>query len=300
MRDASSEPVGLVGIGLIGSAIARRLLGAGISVLGYDIDDAKRASLCELGGAAAASLAEVGARCQRVILAVFDTGQVEAALEGSDGLLAAGGPPGKIFVSVSTCDPDRMAALGERVSARGATLLEAPLSGTSDQVARGDAVALVAGDPAQIGAIEAILAAIAKRHYVLGRLGNGNRAKLAVNLILGLNRAALAEGLVFAEHLGLPLDAFLEVARGSAAYSQVMDVKGGKMVVRDYAPHGRIAQSYKDFSLILGAAPRLPFAALYRAMMQDCIDHGEADLDNAAVIAAIHRRIHVETSAGGS
>jgi 3-hydroxyisobutyrate dehydrogenase-like beta-hydroxyacid dehydrogenase len=294
------EPVGLVGVGLIGTAIARRLLGAGIPLIGYDIDAAKRASLQALGGMEAASLAELGSRCQRIVLAVFDTGQVEGALAGPDGLLAAGDPRGKIYVSVSTCDPDRMAALGERVAARGATLLEAPLSGTSDQVARGDAVALVAGHHAQIGAIEDLLAAIAKRQYVLGALGNGNRAKLAVNLILGLNRAALAEGLVFAERLGLPLDAFLEVARGSAAYSQVMDVKGAKMAARDFTPHGKITQSYKDFSLILAAAPRLPFAALYRAMMQDCIDHGEAELDNTAIVSAIRREAYAETSAGGS
>jgi 3-hydroxyisobutyrate dehydrogenase-like beta-hydroxyacid dehydrogenase len=69
-----------------------------------------------------------------------------------------------------------------------------------------------------------------------------------------------------------------------------MDVKGGKMVAGDFAAHGRIAQSHKDFSLILNAVPRLPFAALYRAMMQDCIDHGEADLDNAAIVEAIRRR----------
>jgi 3-hydroxyisobutyrate dehydrogenase-like beta-hydroxyacid dehydrogenase len=280
-------------VGLIGSAIARRLLGADIPIVGYDIDETKRAALGDLGGTPAGSLAEVGAACDRILLAVFDTQQVEDALEGPDGLLAAGDPSGKIYVSVSTCDPERMSALGERVRARGAALLEAPLSGTSDQVARGDAVALVAGDAMHIHAIEDILAAISKRHYVLGALGNGNRAKLAVNLILGLNRAALAEGLVFAERLGLPLDAFLDVARGSAAYSQVMDVKGAKMVTRDFTPHGKVAQSHKDFSLILGAAgeagQRLPFASLYLDLMQDCIERGAGGLDNCAIIEAIRR-----------
>ena len=104
----------------------------------------------------------------------------------------------------------------------------------------------------------------------------------------------MAEGLVFAERLGLPLEPFLEVARGSAAYSQVMDVKGGKMIARDFAPHGKIAQSHKDFSLILAAAhaagQELPLAAVYRALMQGCIDHGEADWDNSAIIEEIRRR----------
>jgi hypothetical protein len=139
--------------------------------------------------------------------------------------------------------------------------------------------------------IRDILAAISKRHHVLGALGNGNRAKLAINLILGLNRAALAEGLVFAERVGLPLEPFLEVARGSAAYSQAMDVKG------------KIAQSHKDFSLILDAAhdtgQELPFAEVYRALMLGCIAHGDADSDNSAIIEEIRRR-HAPAPAGQS
>jgi 3-hydroxyisobutyrate dehydrogenase-like beta-hydroxyacid dehydrogenase len=239
---------------------------------------------------------------------VFDTKQVEDVVEGPGGLLeAAGDRSGAIYVSVSTCDPERIRALGERVRRRGATLVECPLSGTSDQLAKGDAVGLVAGDAARIDDIQDILAAICKRHHVLGALGNGNKAKLAINLILGLNRAALAEGLVFAERLGLDLESFLDVARHSAAHSQVMDVKGGKMVARDFTPHGRIAQSHKDFSLILDAAhaagQALPFAEVYDALMLGCIEHGEADSDNSAIIEAIRRRSGSsgsQTTAGSS
>jgi 3-hydroxyisobutyrate dehydrogenase-like beta-hydroxyacid dehydrogenase len=287
--------VGVIGMGLIGSAVTRRLVAAGIPIAGYDIDAAKLRSLAAHGVRATGSLAELAAAADRFILAVFDTEQVEDVIEGPGGLLeAAGDHPGAIYVSLSTCDPERIRALGERVRSRGASLLECPLSGASDQVARGDGVGLVAGDEARVDDIQDILAAICKRRYFLGALGNGNKAKLAINLILGLNRAALAEGLVFAERLGLPLQSFLEVARGSAAHSQVMDVKGGKMIGRDFAPHGKIAQSHKDFSLILAAAHAagqdLPLAAVYRTLMKGCIDQGEGDWDNSAVIEEIRRR----------
>ena len=92
------------------------------------------------------------------------------------------------------------------------------------------------------------------RRFHIGKVGDGGRAKLAVNLILGLNRLALAEGLVFAERLGLDPAAFLKVARASAAASQVMDTKGPKMVAGDFAPEGRVRQTLKDAHLMLDQA----------------------------------------------
>ncbi|MDH5535083.1 MAG: NAD-binding protein [Betaproteobacteria bacterium] len=140
-----------------------------------------------------------------------------------------------------------------------------------------------------------MLDAICARCYYLGQVGNASRAKLAVNLILGLNRAAMAEGLVFAERLGLDRAAFLDVARGSAAYSQVMDVKGPLMARRDYRnPQSRVDQSLKDFRLMLEQAEKkgqaLPFAEVYARMLEDCIEHDEGGWDNAAISEAISRR----------
>jgi 3-hydroxyisobutyrate dehydrogenase-like beta-hydroxyacid dehydrogenase len=291
---AARGTVGVVGLGLIGTAVTRRLIAAGIPVAGYDIDAAKLAAAGSIGARTTRSLTEIAQAADRFVIAVYDTQQVEDVIEGSAALLpSARDPSSPIYICVSTCDPDRIRLLGERVRARGAVLLECPISGTSEQVAKGDALGLVAGDEASIRDIEDILAAICKQRAFVGALGHGNKTKLAINLILGLNRAALAEGLVFAERLGLPLERFLDVARGSAAYSQIMDVKGAKMLTGDFAPHGKIAQSHKDFSLILAAARAtgqdLPLASLYRSLMQDNIDHGEADLDNSAIIEAVRR-----------
>ena len=109
-----------------------------------------------------------------------------------------------------------------------------------------------------------------------------------------MNRAALAEGLVFAQKLGLDPGAFLSVARESAAQSQVMDIKGPKMVSGDFTPHGFITQTRKDFSLMLEYAralgQELPFAKVYAELLDGCMAAGEGQWDNAAILAAIARR----------
>jgi 3-hydroxyisobutyrate dehydrogenase-like beta-hydroxyacid dehydrogenase len=289
--------VGLIGAGLMGTAIARRLLGAGCEVLVYDVDAHKLEALAAVGAKPQASAAVVIAGCEVNVLAVFNTDQVEDVIEGPGGgldAIAQGGTGARIFVVTSTCDPDRLAALAARVAPKGAHVLEAPISGTSRQVAQGDGVGLIGGSREAMDRAAPALDAICPRRHYLGAVGNGSRAKLAVNLILGLNRAALAEGLVFAQRLGLDPVSFLPVARGSAAYSQVMDVKGDLMARREYRqPQSRVDQSLKDFKLMLeqarAAGQELPFATVYARMLENCIANGEAEFDNAANAEAIAR-----------
>jgi 3-hydroxyisobutyrate dehydrogenase-like beta-hydroxyacid dehydrogenase len=286
--------VGIVGLGLIGTALARRLIGAGFQLVGTDINADARDHFAANGGRSFASTGEVAAACDRVLVAVFDTAQVEEVVAGKDGLTSvAQAPSRKTALVASTCDPGRLATLAERVEPHGIDILEMPLSGTSTQLAAGDAVALVGGEDAVIETCRDILNAVAKRTYVMGPVGSGGRTKLAINLILGLNRAALAEGLVYAERMGLLPARFLEVARGSAAHSQVMDIKGDMMVEGDFKPQGRIVQSYKDFALILessaAAGQQLPLAAVYQDLIRNCLAAGEGDWDNSAVIQAIRR-----------
>jgi len=288
--------IGIVGAGLMGMACARRLIGGGFGVVAFDVDPVKRAAAEKLGTRSAASVAELAAHSDTLVLAVFNTDQVEQVIEGQGGLIEAGDPSASPpVICVSTCDPDRLAALAARAGPRGARILEVPISGTSRQVADGAGVGLVGGDRALMERLAPVLDAICKRRYYLGEVGNASRAKLAVNLILGLNRAAMAEGLVFAERLGLDREALLEVARGSAAYSQAMDVKGRLMARREFSdPQSRVDQSLKDFRLMLDQARKkgqaLPFAEVYARMLEDCIEHGEGEWDNAAIAEAIYRR----------
>jgi 3-hydroxyisobutyrate dehydrogenase-like beta-hydroxyacid dehydrogenase len=285
--------VGLIGIGLLGQALAHRVIGAGFEVAGFDVDPAKNARLIELGGRPATSIADLAQRCEPIILAVFSTDQVEEVIE-QQLLPALGENSGKIILCASTCDPDRIAALGERVASRGLRLLETPISGASGQVTRGEGVGLIGGDPKIVSEIEAVLRALFPTYFHIGRIGDGGRAKLSVNLILGLNRLALAEGLTFARRLGLDPAAFLKVARSSAAYSQVMDVKGAKMVSGDFTAEGRVTQHLKDVHLMLEQAERvkqeLPLLAVHADVLEALVRAGEGDLDNSAVIKEIARR----------
>ena len=288
-------PVGVIGTGLMGTACARRLRAAGFEVLGYDTDAGKLKALVALGGRAASSVSEIAGACDRVVIAVFNTDQVEDTIEGPRGLLATRPAAALTTICVTTCDPDRIAALAARLPAARLRYVEAPVSGTSEQTARGESLGLIGGEPAAVDAARDVIDAICPRWHHLGPAGSGGRTKLAVNLILGINRAALAEGLVFAERMGLAPEALLKVARESAAYSQVMDIKGGKMLKGDFSPQGYVTQSLKDFSLMLEQARRLrqqlPLAEIYAGLMKGCIAAGEGELDNAAVIKEIRRRI---------
>lgn len=285
--------VGVVGLGLMGTAIVTRLAGAGFKVVGFDIDAEKRDRIGKAGATAVDNLAAVGERCATLMLSVFDTDQVETVI-GSLLQSRAAAAPRLTFICTSTCDPERIAPLAARIAAH-ADFVEMPVSGTSGQVAAGTGVGLVAGAQSAVDAAAAVLAAVCPNRQYLGAVGNGGKAKLAVNLVLGLNRGALAEGLVFAQKLGLDPVAFVDVLRNSAAQSQVMDIKGQMMARREFTqPVSRVDQSYKDFSLMLEYAKtlgqELPFAQVYAGLMRDCMGHGEAQWDNAAILAAIARR----------
>lgn len=290
----TSLPVSIIGLGLMGEVYATRLIAAGIPVRGFDIDPARRARFAEIGCVPCDSIADtlaVPSRC--ILLAVFSTDQVEDVMEKQI-IQTVGENSNAIVICTATADPDRIGALAARVSNRGIRFLDLPVSGTSEQVRRGDGVALIGGDPAIAVELADIFDALFARSFHVGKVGDGGRAKLAVNLILGLNRLALAEGLVFAEALGLDPNAFLEVAKGSASYSQVMDTKGSKMLRGDFSPEGRVKQTLKDCHLMLdqaaSAGQTLSMLEVHAGVLEACVQAGEAELDNSAIINEVRRR----------
>jgi 3-hydroxyisobutyrate dehydrogenase-like beta-hydroxyacid dehydrogenase len=287
-------PVGLIGVGLMGEVYAARLIAAGFGVIGFDVDTTRMKRLVQIGGRAAPA-AEIASQCDPIAIAVFSTDQVEDVVERT--LVRSG--LGKIVICTSTCDPDRIAALGVRV-AKHLRFLEAPVSGTSAQVREGDGVGLIGGDVETAQIAGPVLDALFPKRFHIGKVGDGGRAKLAINLILALNRLALAEGLVFASRLGLDAAAFLQVARASAAASQVMDTKGPKMIARDFAPEGRVRQTLKDAQLMLDQARKfgqeLPLLKVHAAVLEACVRHGESEQDNSIVIEEIRRRAHDKAS----
>jgi putative dehydrogenase len=288
IRMNGDAPVGVIGLGLMGAALSARLINAGIAVTGFDIDAAKCRALKNKGGELAVTSAGLAATCRIIVVAVYSAEQVEAVLaelERSDNLAH------KIMICTTTCAPAEIMRIAGRAEMAGLPLIEAPISGTSAEVRDGSATALIAGAPEAIDAAMVILDILCPQRVPIGKIGDASRAKLAINLILQNNRAALAEGIAFAEALGLDAANFLATARRSAAYSSVMDTKGHKMLARDFTPQSHISQTLKDAELILGEARQrhlsLPMTSAQTELLRAAIALQGPDSDSSAIIEAI-------------
>jgi 3-hydroxyisobutyrate dehydrogenase-like beta-hydroxyacid dehydrogenase len=285
--------IGLIGIGLVGTAIAERMLSENFDVIGFDIENLKCEHLEKLGAKAVDNPAQVAEQTDRVILSLPNTEIVLKVIEGPGGILASKNIP-KYIIDTTTGDPDETSALAQRLKGKDIHLLDAPFSGSSQQVRDKEITFMVGGERQAYEKCSDIFQTLAAKIFYLGDSGNGSRAKLASNLILGLNRLALAEGLVFAGKLGLDQNAFLELLKVTPAYSAAMDIKGKKMLDSDFTTQARLRQHYKDVSIMLKYSEKLgqelPLSKVHLDVMQKAIEAGDGDLDNAAVIREIQRR----------
>ena len=285
-----TPPVGIIGLGLMGSALVKRFDTAGVSLVGFDVDSQR----CQTFGAdRTRTIASIGQECRVIFLAVFNTAQVEETLFGPQGLLSSDiNLQPLTVICTSTCDPDQIKAIGLAFKERGHHFLELPISGTSMQLAKGDALGLMGGDEEQFKAIGHLLDIITPKRQHIGEVGDAGKAKLSINLVLGLHRAAMAEGLVFGMQLGLDPEKLLATLQLSAAASSVMPIKGPLMVKRTYTnPQSKLAQSLKDFHLIQELATaknqHLPLAERYIQLLETQLQLGHGDLDNAMIFEAI-------------
>jgi len=287
------KSVGLVGVGLVGGVLAKGLLSAGLHVRGYDLAPDRRDCLQRLGGVVVANAAAAADGADCVLLSLPDGDVVQQVVEGPGGVVEAGRLPSYV-IDTTTGDPNGTAALAGRLARQGIALLDATISGSSKQVGERKAVFMVGGERTAFEACLTVLHIFSDHVFYLGPSGSGSKAKLATNLVLGLNRLVLAEGLVFAEELGLDLGAFLEVLKAGPAYSVAVDVKGEKMRRGDFTPDSRIRQHHKDVSLILKYAAAggqdLPLSRVHLDILARTIAAGEGDLDTCAVIKEIRRR----------
>jgi len=201
--------------------------------------------------------------------------------------------PGQIVIDTSTGDPEHASTLGQRLAERGIGYLDATISGSSQQVRQGEVVILAGGPPAAFDQCQDLFALFARRSFHLGAWGSGSRMKLVSNLVLGLNRAALAEGLWLGRALGLDARTALTVLRESMAYSRIMDTKGQKMITRDFQPQAKLSQHHKDVRLILAAAAKagtdLPLSRAHAQLLELAENAGYGALDNSAIIRAFEQ-----------
>lgn len=281
----SQRTVGLIGVGLVGMALAERLHDAAWDVVGFDIADHSRARLLALTGRVAADASEVLATADTVILSL-PTSQIAAAVVHDLSVPLTG----KTIIDTTTGEPAEMQALGERLAQQGAQYLDATIAGSSAQVRSGEVVLMVGGEAPVVAACDDLLRSFSSRIFHVGAWGAGARMKLVVNLVLGLNRAVLAEGLCFAERCGVDPRQTLEVLRAGPAFSRVMDTKGEKMLAGDFTPQARLAQHLKDVRLILSAGEmtraKLPLSKLHEELLDQLDRSGLGDLDNSAIIKA--------------
>jgi len=280
-----STRVGLVGIGLLGTAIAERLLGAGYSVVGWDVRPERRQHLVQLGGQAAESPGEsVG--CEQVVLSLPHAGIVDEVVSTVGEDLEAG----TTLIDTTTGDPGQLEAIGIALRQRDVDYLDATVGGSSQHVREGRAMVMVGGDREVFQASRPLLARLASRAIHVGPIGHGARMKLVVNLVLGLNRAALAEGLSLADGLGLEGGLALECLQAGPAWSRAMDDKGQKMLEQDFAPQARLSQHLKDVRLILDSgretSTRLPLSDVHCRLLESVETAGFGDEDNSAILRA--------------
>lgn len=293
-----SDPLGMIGLGLLGGALAARFAAAGHAVVGYDTSAAARRALAALGGRAVMSPGDVFAACSRVVLSLPSSPVVAAVLrEVGDAPRA-----GQVIIDTTTGAPEDAEAFAADLAGRQVGYIDATVLGSSEQARQGDVVVMAGGPAALVEGAAGLFGCFAKRWFHVGPSGAGARMKLVVNLVLGLNRAALAEGLALAAALGLGLPAALEVLQSGAAYSRIMDTKGPKMVARDFAPAARLAQHLKDVRLIVAAGEKaglaLPLSEAHRGLLERVVARGGGDDDNSAVIRAYDRPAGSGTAPG--
>lgn len=284
--------VGIVGVGLLGGAVASRLLQGGFEVAGYDVRPEQVKAMRAQGLRVAGSVAEAGAGATAVFTVLPSLDSVDAVVRGPGGLVATA-PRGTAIVQMSTISPALARDLGVAAAAAGLDFLDAPVSGTSAMVARGDCTIFVGGEGAVAETCRPFFEAIGKKTVHIGPVGTASLLKLVTNLLVGLNTAAVAEALVLGTKGGLPPARLLEILRESAAASRMVEVRGPLMVEHRFEPQMKMDLFLKDFRLMLEEGARLgvalPLTSLTQQLCTAASAAGRGSEDLAAIVTTFER-----------
>ena len=285
----NEQTIGFVGLGLMGSAMVNNLLAAGYEVIGYDIDASKMREAAAKGATAIDDPALLPSRAKILMLSLPNSHVVDEVADRYLKLFESD-RRGLRVIDTTTADPLMSEQLASRLKTAGIDMLDATISGTSRMCAEKDITFMVGGNPAVFRECEPIFSALGKKAYHLGQNGAGAMMKLIVNLVLGLNRFVLAEGLALGRKAGMDSVRTLEVLKNSAAYSRAMDMKGAKMIEKDFLPpEGKLAFHLKDVRLMLDLARRLefpvPLSALHAQALTSLVAKGRSEWDNAAIVS---------------
>ncbi|MDQ8199407.1 NAD(P)-dependent oxidoreductase [Pelagicoccus enzymogenes] len=280
---AKSGSVGVVGLGLLGGAVVERLYDSGYEVYGYDISFTKSEKAILLSSAG-----DVFDRCDTVMFCLPESATVRRVLSEVDKKLR---PSTHRIVDATTGHPEQMKQYHCALKNRGVVYVEANVAGSSDALRNGEATLLIGGDENEVSPLLPLFEALCKRAVLVGEAGRASHFKLVHNLLLGLNRAALAEALGFGAALGFERADVLQVLSQTPAFSKVMETKGQRMVDGDFSePQARLSQHLKDVRLILDIAEsggiRTPLSREHCRILAELEKLGYGAYDNSVIAAA--------------
>jgi L-threonate 2-dehydrogenase len=283
----------VVGLGIMGSAIAQHLLDAGCEVLGYDVDDARVRQLETSGGTALTSVREAAERADVVLTSLPGS---QAALDVCREL-AAGAREGLVVVETSTLPHGVKNSCRDLLRAAGGDLLDCPLSGTGAQARVRDVVVYGSGDEAAFERVRGVLEVFSRSVRYLGPFGSGSTMKLVANLLVAVHNAATAEAFALGEAAGLDPQQIYDTIRDGAGNSVIFEKRGQLMVDRAYRPAtAKISMFVKDTGLIAefsdGLGLELPVLEATRPLYDRAVERGLADADAAALLEIMGARAH--------
>lgn len=287
-----TEPtkVGFIGLGIMGRPMAHNVLKAGFPLVIYDLLASAIQELTEVGARAATSPRELAATVDVVLLCLPDSPDVAAALNGADGVLA-GVRPGQIIVDMSTISPVVARQLADAAAARGATMLDAPVSGGEMGARSGSLSIMVGGDAQALERVRPVLQAMGTRILHMGDAGAGQVTKACNQIVIAVTIEAVAEAFVLASKAGVDPGQMRQALLGGHAFSKVLEHQGERFLEHNFTPGFKTRLQYKDLNIALDAARAygapLPATALVHQLYGALIAQGVAEQDHAILVTLL-------------
>ncbi|GAB1421406.1 NAD(P)-dependent oxidoreductase [Anaerolineales bacterium] len=248
--------VGFIGLGIMGQGMANNLLQAGFDLMVWNRTASKSQSLVDAGAQLAASPSDLATHCEVIISCVSDTPDVEAIMLGEQGVIH-GINPDALVIDMSTISPAVTKEIANQLKAKGAHMLDAPVSGGSEGAQRGTLSIMVGGDPAQFERARPYFDVMGKTVTHVGDIGSGQMVKLVNQALVVINMLAVSEALTLAEAGGLDLEKTLAAVAGGAAGSWMLSNRGPQCINDDWRPGFTIDLQQKDLRLVLEAGDQL-------------------------------------------
>jgi 2-hydroxy-3-oxopropionate reductase len=293
--------LGFIGLGIMGAPMALHLVNAGHTLFVHT-RGALPESVAASSAVPCASATEVARQADIVFTMVPDTPDVEAVLFGEGGIAAAlqPGGPRKTVVDMSSISPMATKAFAKRINELGADYIDAPVSGGEVGAKAASLTIMCGGDAAVFETVRPLLEKMGKNITLVGGNGDGQTTKVANQIIVALNIAAVGEALLFASKAGADPAKVRQALMGGFAASRILEVHGERMIKRTFAPGFRIRLHQKDLNLALQGARELgvalPQTAGAAQLMQACAANGMADLDHSALVRALELMAAHETA----